>query len=308
MSAGFMFPGQGSQEVGMLGAFASEDAVVRTLAQADAALGLPLSRLIAEGPEAELNRTEVTQPALLTASVALWRLWRARGGGDPVAMAGHSLGEYSALVCADALEFEDAVRLVQLRGRLMQRAVPEGQGAMAAILGLDDGDVAACCAAVDGVVSPANFNAPGQIVIAGASAAVDAAIERCKAQGAKRAIRLAVSVPSHCALMKPVAEEFAAAVGAVSLRAPRVPVVQNVDGTVSTSPDEVRARLVRQLSEPVRWTRCIEAMSALGVRTFVECGPGRVLAGLVKRIDRTASTQGLADAASFAQALAGGAT
>jgi [acyl-carrier-protein] S-malonyltransferase len=220
-------------------------------------------------------------------------------------MAGHSLGEYSALVCADAIDFADAVRLVQRRGRFMQDAVAVGEGAMAAVLGLDDADVAACCREAGGVVSAANFNAPGQVVIAGAGTAVDAAIERCKAKGAKRAIRLAVSVPSHCALMRPAAEKFAAALESTPIRTPRIPVVQNVDGAVSKTPDELRARLVRQLSEPVLWTRCVAAMAELGVRRFVECGPGRVLAGLIKRIDRGAASAGLCDPTGFAEALNG---
>lgn len=306
MGLGFVFPGQGSQEVGMLGDLARQEAVIRQVfAEADAALGFDLSRLIAEGPETELNRTQHTQPALLAASVALWRLWQHRAGREPSIMGGHSLGEYSALVCAGALTFASALRLVSTRGELMQRAVPAGEGAMAAILGLDDAQVAECCAAsVDaGIVTPANFNAPGQVVIAGTAIAVDAAIERCQAAGARRALKLAVSVPSHCALMAPAAEAFAAHLADVALTMPQIPVVQNVDAGVSDTVEGIRNRLVAQLREPVRWTDCAAAIGAAGATAIVECGPGKVLTGLQKRIDRSVAAYTIDTPDSFVAAL-----
>ena len=230
MSWGFVFPGQGSQEVGMLSELADQEVVIRDcFAEASDALSLDLWQIVAEGPEADLNRTEITQPAVLTASVALWRLWLSRSEITPSILAGHSLGEYSALVCAGALEFTDAVRLVNTRGKLMQDAVPAGDGAMAAILGLDDEQVQACCESASGVVAAANFNAPGQVVIAGASAAVDDAIACCQDAGARRALKLAVSVPSHCQLMTPAAARFADHLAEVSLTTPEIPVVQNVE-------------------------------------------------------------------------------
>ena len=305
MTCGFVFPGQGSQAVGMLRDVIDEPAVRACFDAAKAAIGVGLRELVLEGPETELNRTELTQPALLTASVALWRLWQMRGGAAPAVLAGHSLGEYSALVAADALDFADAVRLVHLRGRLMQSAVPVGAGAMAAILGLDEAAVAKCCEAVDGVVTPANINAPGQIVIAGATAAVDAAIERCSAAGAKRAIKLAVSVPSHCPLMAPIASEFGAALAATRFVAPRVPVLQNVDATASDDPQRIRRNLVAQLSSPVRWTQCVEGMVARGANVMIECGPGNVLAALIKRIDKSVKVLTIGEKSSFDAALAG---
>lgn len=305
MTNGFVFPGQGSQAVGMLRDFLDREHVVRAcFDEAEDALGLPLRTLVLEGPEAQLNSTEITQPALLTASVALWRCWHEHRGGLPVVMAGHSLGEYSALVAAEAIAFADAVRLVNLRGRLMQAAVPPGSGAMAAILGLDEAEVARCCAAVDGVVTPANINAPGQIVIAGTTAAVDAAIERLVAAGAKRAIKLAVSVPSHSPLMAPAATEFAEALAKTRLSVPRVPVIQNVDAASTSDIDRIRSNLVAQLSKPVRWTHCVEAMVAQGATTFVECGPGKVLGGLIKRIDQSVATFGIGTVDTFDAALA----
>jgi [acyl-carrier-protein] S-malonyltransferase len=304
MSWGFVFPGQGSQEVGMLRDLAADEAVIRDcFAEAGEALGLDLWQIVAEGPEAELNRTELTQPALLTASVALWRLWQSRGGLAPTILAGHSLGEYSALVCADALEFGDALRLVNTRGKLMQAAVPAGEGAMAAILGLDNEQVQACCDAASGVVAPANFNAPGQVVISGASAAVDDAIARCQEAGARRALKLAVSVPSHCPLMTPAATRFADHLGDISLGQPKIPVVQNVDAQVSEDLDGIRTRLIAQLSQPVRWTDCAAAIVASGATGILECGPGKVLTGLQKRIDRDVVALNIATPESFAAAL-----
>jgi [acyl-carrier-protein] S-malonyltransferase len=302
MALGFVFPGQGAQSVGMLGDFlASEATVRRCFDEADAALGVPLSRIISQGPEDELNRTEITQPAMLTASVALWRLWGERSDARPVLVAGHSLGEYSALVCAGAIDFDAAVQLVNLRGRLMQQAVPAGTGVMAAIIGLDDDQVAHCCADARrlGVVAPANFNAPGQVVIAGHVAAVDAAIDACQAAGAKRAVKLAVSAPIHCELMTPAAEKFAEALAEVTVRLPSVPVVQNVDAGISTDVESLRDRLIRQLSQPVRWTSCVERMTAQSVDHMIECGPGKVLSGLIRRIDRSIALSSLDSVEAF---------
>jgi [acyl-carrier-protein] S-malonyltransferase len=303
MNCAFVFPGQGSQAVGMLRDCIDEPVVRACFDAADAAIGIGVRKLVLEGPETELNRTELTQPALLTASVALWRLWLHRNGATPVVLAGHSLGEYSALVASGAIEFADAVRLVHMRGRLMQSAVPVGAGAMAAILGLDEADVAKCCASVDGVVTPANINAPGQIVIAGATAAVDAAIERCSAAGAKRAIKLAVSVPSHCPLMAPIAPEFGAALDAVRVAAPTIPVLQNVDASASVDPAQIRKNLVAQLSSPVRWTQCVEGIVARGATELVECGPGNVLATLIRRIDRSVTVHSIGGSAALDTAL-----
>jgi [acyl-carrier-protein] S-malonyltransferase len=304
MSTGFVFPGQGSQEVGMLRDFFECEAVVRAcFEEAENAIGIPLRTIVLTGPATELDRTEITQPALLTASIALWRAWQQRGGVTPNVLSGHSLGEYSALVVGGAIGFADAVRLVNLRGRLMQAAVPAGSGSMAAILGLDEADVARCCGEAGGLVGPANINAPGQIVIAGATAAVDAAIERCSAAGAKRAIKLAVSVPSHSALMTPIAAEFAEALANVKVVAPTVTVIQNVDATASADPARIREKLVAQLSSPVRWIQCVEAMVAHGATTLVECGPGKVLGALIKRIDRSVATFAIGEVGAFDAAL-----
>jgi len=300
MSFGLVFPGQGSQEVGMLADFlASEPVVQACVAEAEDALALALRPLLLEGPDSELNRTEITQPVLLTVSTALWRLWQHRGGPPPAVVGGHSLGEYSALVAAGALGFADGVRLVRRRGQLMQAAVPAGEGAMAAILGLDEADVIRCCESVHGTVSAANINAPGQIVIAGSSAAVTAAIEGCLAAGAKRAMPLSVSVPSHCALMAPAAAELAEVLEGVQICVPAFPVVANVDASIAENPAQIRRNLVSQLSRPVRWIDCVQRMVAEGANTLLECGPGRVLAGLIKRIDRNVGTGSLANAASF---------
>jgi [acyl-carrier-protein] S-malonyltransferase len=305
MTNGFVFPGQGSQEVGMLRDFFDREPVVRAcFAEAEDAIGIGLRTIVLEGPEAELNRTEITQPALLTASIALWRCWIEHQGARPSVMAGHSLGEYSALVAAGALEFADAVRLVNLRGRLMQTAVPAGAGAMAAILGLDEAEIAQCCATVDGVVTPANINAPGQIVIAGTAPAVDAAIEKLLAAGAKRAIKLAVSVPSHSPLMAPAAAEFGDALAKTRVTMPNVPVIQNVDATSTNDPDQIRLNLVAQLSRPVRWIACVEAMVSRGATTLIECGPGKVLGGMIKRIDRSVASFGIGSVDAFDAAIA----
>lgn len=303
---GMMFPGQGSQAVGMLADMAVDHAAIgSTFAESSAALGEDLWALVQNGPAEDLDRTENTQPALLTSSVALWRAWLAAGGPAPVIAAGHSLGEYSALVAAEAMSLADAVVLVRERGRLMQAAVPSGEGGMAAILGLDAERVEQCCAeaAGDGVVAPANYNAPGQVVIAGDAAAVERAIAACKSAGAKRAMALSVSVPSHCQLMKPAAEQFVARLEALELAEPRFPVIQNLDAEASVDADGIRKRLLAQLHSPVRWMESVAAMGERGVGLLIECGPGKVLAGLVKRIDRDIETAALGDAASFTVAI-----
>lgn len=302
----FVFPGQGSQQVGMLSELAAAHPVIEeTFAEASMALGYDLWALVQSGPEEKLNSTEITQPALLTASVALWRLWIQQGGAMPAVMAGHSLGEYSALVCAGAMSLEAGVKLVKLRGELMQQAVPFGTGAMAAILGLDDASVKAACAlAAEGdVVAPVNYNCPGQVVIAGKKLAVERAMLACKAAGAKRAIALPVSVPSHCSLMKPVAEEMASALASVALIMPSVPVVQNVTARLVDSVEKLRNNLVEQLYSPVLWTDSVTTMVDQGVQITIECGPGKVLSGLNKKIDKSLEIASLADQVSFEKAL-----
>ncbi|OEY67148.1 ACP S-malonyltransferase [Marinobacter sp. X15-166B] len=289
MKSAFIFPGQGSQSVGMLsGAAGNWPIVEQTFAEASDLLGFDLWKLCQQGPAEELNQTAVTQPALLTASVALWREWFVAGGEAPQFLAGHSLGEYSALVAAESLNFFDAVKLVRLRGELMQSAVPKGVGRMAAILGLDDAAVIAACAEASGteVAAAANFNAPGQVVIAGNTAAVDRAIELCKERGARKAIPLPVSVPSHCALMTGAAEELAEALNEVTFNDAVIPVVQNVTATAEQDRDVIKANLVRQLYSPVLWTDCVKTLIANDVQVAVECGSGNVLAGLIKRIER----------------------
>ncbi len=289
MSLAFVFPGQGSQSVGMLAGLAAAEPVVReTFAEASAVLGYDLWRLCQEGPEAELGSTERTQPAMLTAGVATWRAWIDRGGPRPVAMAGHSLGEYTALVCSGALDFAVAVDLVRFRGQVMQEAVPLGQGAMAAILGLEDDEVAAACAdAEQGEVAEAvNFNAPGQVVVAGNATAVARAIELARARGAKRAVLLPVSVPSHSRLMLGAAERLAGRLATVDIRMPDVPAVYTVDVRTHASPDSIRQALKEQLYKPVRWADTVRAMLATGVDTIVECGPGKVLTALNRRVER----------------------
>lgn len=284
----FLFPGQGSQAVGMLADYAGESVVQHTFNEASGALGYDLWALIQNGPEDTLNSTDKTQPALLAAGVALWRLWLHRGGYRPALLAGHSLGEYTALTCAGVFSLGDAVRLVEKRGQLMQQAVPAGTGAMAAVLGLEDDQVRAACAdaAAGQVVEAVNLNAPGQVVIAGDKDAVARAIEACKAAGAKRAMPLPVSVPSHCALMRPAAEGLAEVLAGMALHTPEIPVINNVDVAVETDTAAVRDALVRQLHSPVRWVETVQRLSAEGVEQAYECGPGKVLAGLVKRIER----------------------
>jgi [acyl-carrier-protein] S-malonyltransferase len=306
MSLAFVFPGQGSQSVGMLRELAAEQPIVgQTFVEASEALGYDLWAIVASGPEERLNATEVTQPAMLTGGVAVWRAWRANGGAMPSHMAGHSLGEYTALVCADALPFSDAVRLVADRARYMQEAVPVGQGGMAAILGLEDDAVRALCAqAAEGeVLEPVNFNSPGQIVIAGTAAAIARAVAKAKEAGAKRALALPVSVPSHCALMAPAAKRMAERLSAVDLRAPSVPVVHNVHVKAESNADAIRDALVRQIAAPVRWVETIEQIAASGARTIIECGPGKVLSGLNKRIAREVECLSINDPATLREAL-----
>lgn len=301
-----VFPGQGSQTVGMLNELYQEFSIVRdTFAEASAALGYDLWQLVATGPEEALNETHRTQPALLTASVAVWRVWQQQGGATPAFMAGHSLGEYSALVCAGVLGLADAVKLVEKRGQYMQTAVPAGTGAMSAIIGLDDALIAKACeeAAQGEVVSPVNYNSPGQVVIAGNKAAVERANELCKAAGAKRALPLPVSVPSHCALMKPAAEQLTADLAALSFAAMQIPVVNNVDVAVVDSADAVKDALIRQLYSPVRWTESVEWLVAQGVTEIVELGAGKVLSGLIKRIHKETTTSSVNDLASLQAAL-----
>jgi [acyl-carrier-protein] S-malonyltransferase len=309
MSFAFVFPGQGSQSVGMLAALvAAEPAVRETLAEASGVLGYDLGQLIAHGPEAQLNATERTQPAMLAAGVATWRAWRAHGGAPPAVVSGHSLGEFTALVCAEALDFGPTLELVRLRGQLMQQAVPAENGAMAAILGLQDEAVTAVCreAARGAIVEPVNFNSPGQVVIAGERAAVERAIEAAKTHGAKRAVTLPVSVPSHSSLMRPAGAQLAERLAAMPLHAPRIPYLSAVDAQLHAQPDEIRELLVRQISSPVRWTDTLRALAARGVAQIIECGPGRVLTGLNRRIERRPGLSFLAieDPASLAAALA----
>ncbi|KHS94671.1 malonyl CoA-ACP transacylase [Pectobacterium brasiliense] len=301
-----VFPGQGSQTVGMLAELAAEYPIVtETFAQASEALGYDLWQLTQQGPAEELNKTWQTQPALLTASVAIWRVWQQQGGKTPALMSGHSLGEYSALVCAGVLDFQQAVRLVELRGKLMQEAVPEGTGAMYAIIGLDNEAIAKACeeSAQGQVVSPVNFNSPGQVVIAGNKDAVERAGAACKAAGAKRALPLPVSVPSHCALMEPAAKKLAVALESVTFNSPIIPVVNNVDARIETTPEAIRDALVRQLHCPVRWTDCVEFMASQGIESLLEVGPGKVLTGLTKRIVDTLTAAAVNDPASLSAAI-----
>ena len=302
-----IFPGQGSQALGMLSDFADRPAVKQTFAEASGALDLDLWALCQDGPKEALNQTENTQPLLLTAGVALWRLWEQSGGPRPQFLAGHSLGEYTALSCAGVINLGDAVRLVRTRGQLMQEAVAEGQGKMAAVLGLDDDQVRAACeqAANGDVVEAVNFNAPGQVVIAGSAEAVERAIAACKEAGARRAMPLPVSVPSHCALMKPAAEKLAETLNNTNFHAAEMPVINNVDVAVETDPAQIRDALIRQLYSPVRWVETVLALKEQGVIRVYECGPGKVLGGLIKRIDRDVASCALETADAFEAALTG---
>lgn len=299
----FVFPGQGSQSVGMLDAWGDNPTVKATLAEASEALGEDLAQLIHAGPKEALELTTNTQPVMLTAGVACYRAWMAETGLAPRAVAGHSLGEYSALVAAGVLTLRDAVPLVRLRAQAMQEAVPVGAGAMAAILGLDAQAVVAGCAEAvagsDEVAEAVNFNDPKQTVIAGSKGGVERACERLKALGAKRAVMLAVSAPFHSSLMKPAAERLRERLSAIPVARPALPVVNNVDARVETEPDAIRDALVRQAASPVRWVECVQALKGLGARHIVECGPGRVLAGMVKRIDPELGSASVVDPTSL---------
>ncbi len=308
LTSAFVFPGQGSQKVGMLAeAHAAFAAVRATFDEASSALGYDMWGLIQNGEQEALNLTATTQPVLLTSSVALWRAWLEQGGAAPAVMAGHSLGEFSALVCAGALGFSDAVKLVRQRGEFMQSAVPVGEGSMAAIIGVEDERIVAICEAISaegsGEVAAVNFNSPGQVVIAGHVAAVDAAIEQLKEAGAKRAMPLAVSAPFHTALMKPAGERLAEAIADITIASPEVPVIHNVHCQSESDPEAIRALLVQQIYSPVRWTGCVQAIVGRGATDVVECGPGKVLSGLNRRIDKSLSSHALEEPDSLQAAL-----
>lgn len=299
----FVFPGQGSQQLGMLADLAEKhDIIEQTFAEASDVLGYDLWNLVQNDAE-KLSQTDKTQPALLTASVALWRLWEQQGGEKPTYVAGHSLGEYSALVCAGVIAFADAVALVKLRGEYMQQAVPAGEGAMAAVIGLDDDKVIAACVAAPGIVSAVNFNSPGQVVIAGHVAAVEVAMANAKEAGAKRVLPLPVSVPSHCELMIPAGEKLAEKLESIVFNVPACTLVQNVTGEAVSDPSVIKANLVSQLSEPVLWTQSVTLLAELGVTTTLECGPGKVLSGLNKRIVKGLVASSLGDLSGFEAAL-----
>ncbi len=302
----FVFPGQGSQSLAMLADFSEHEVVQATFSEASAALGYDLWQLVQQGPVEKLNQTNFTQPALLTASVAVWRLWHASTANTPAMLAGHSLGEYSALVCAGVLSLADAVKLVEKRGEFMQASVPEGIGAMAAVIGLDDKMIIeACFKAQNGdVVSAVNFNSPGQVVIAGHKTAVERAGVLCKEAGAKRVLPLPVSVPSHCALMKDAAEKLAEEFNNVTFNTPNIPVVNNVDVAIETSVEAIKIALIKQLYSPVRWTETIQFLAESGIEQAIEAGPGKVLQGLLKRIDKSIVCQSVNDSTSLTKALA----
>ncbi len=306
MSLAFIFPGQGSQSVGMLKDLNENfSEVAATFQEASDALGYDLWSLIQEGPVEKLNSTDVTQPAMLASGVATWRVWLAKGGATPAMMAGHSLGEYTALVCAGSLDFIDAIKLVSQRGQFMMQAVPAGTGAMAAILGMDDELVRQVCldAAQDEVLEAVNYNSPGQVVVAGNKSAVERVCILAKEKGAKRALELPVSVPSHCALMKPAAEQLSEVLSVISFNAPSIPVINNVDIVAAHSETDIRDALKRQLFNPVRWVETIEKMATDGADQFIECGPGKVLVGLNKRINKTLTSAALLDVATIEAAL-----
>lgn len=306
MRFAFVFPGQGSQSLGMMAAYGDNPVIRATFDEASAALGRDLWQLVCEGPAEALNQTVNTQPLMLTAGAAVWRMWLDKGGAMPAVVAGHSLGEYSALVAAGVLDLKDAVPLVELRAKAMQEAVPAGTGAMAAVLSLDAEAVKAACAeAAQGeVVQAVNFNSPEQTVIAGHKAAVERAAELCKTNGAKRAVMLPVSAPFHCSLMQPAAEKLAARLAGVAISVPRIPVVNNVDVAIVSDPAAIRDALVRQAASPVRWVETMRAMQAMGVSHVFECGPGKVLAGLVKRCADGIQGGAMSDLAGVDAALA----
>ena len=303
MKLAMVFPGQGSQAVGMLRGYAGLPHVEDTLEEARNVLGADFVQLLDEGPAEKLNLTVNTQPAMVTAGIAAFRAWRTLGGPMPQIVAGHSLGEYSALVAAGAIEFKDCLPLVRFRAQSMQEAVPEGKGAMAAILMLDDDAVRAACSEAGGTVQAVNFNAPGQVVIAGEKAAVERAMEACKTKGAKRVMLLPVSAPFHSTLMKPAADKLATYLAKLAVAAPRIPVINNVDVALETEPDRIKQALVRQAASPVRWVETIKRMADAGVTHIVECGPGKVLAGMTKRIAPGIKSLAAADRASLEEAL-----
>jgi [acyl-carrier-protein] S-malonyltransferase len=309
MTFAFIFPGQGSQSVGMMAAYGGSPVVRATFDEASAALGQDLWQLLADGPAEALAQTVNTQPVMLTAGVATYRLWLDKGGRVPALVAGHSLGEYSALVAAGVINFKDAVPLVRLRAAAMQEAVPVGTGAMAAILGLDDDKIREACAEAAAaigngeVVEPVNFNAPGQTVIAGSKAAVERACDGCKARGAKRAVLLPVSAPFHSSLIRPAAEKLAARLAELSFAAPKIPVINNVDVALQSDPEKIKGALIRQAYSPVRWVETIQKMASLGATTIAECGPGKVLSGLSKRCADGVTGLALADLAAIDAAI-----
>ena len=304
MKLAMVFPGQGSQSVGMLRGYAEVPEVIEALLEAKEVLGEEFIRLLEEGPSEALNLTVNTQPAMLTAGYAAYRAWLSAGGPKPALLAGHSLGEYTALVAGGALAFRDALPLVRFRAEAMQEAVPEGEGAMAAILGLDDQGVRSACAEAQGAVQAVNFNAPGQVVIAGQKAAVERAVLLCKSRGAKRAMTLPVSAPFHSSLMKPAGERLQGYLKEVRVLMPQIPVIHNVDVKIAASPQAIRDALVRQAAAPVRWVETIQTMAQLGVTHVVECGPGKVLAGLTKRIASQLQSFAVTDRESLQQAVA----
>jgi [acyl-carrier-protein] S-malonyltransferase len=302
----FVFPGQGSQKIGMLAELAEQNPIIeQTFSEASGVLGYDMWQLIQQGEQDEINLTQRTQPILLTCSVAIYRLWNEQQGTVPSQMAGHSLGEWSALVCANVIDFADGLRIVEARGKYMQQAVPVGQGAMAAIIGLDDQAILNACSEASslGVVDAVNFNAPGQVVIAGSNNAVELAMEICKSAGAKRALPLPVSAPFHTSLMKPAADNLAEMVNAVTFRAPEVPIMHNVHAKNENDPAVIKALMLEQIYSPVKWVDCVKQLKASGASTLVECGPGKVLSGLAKRIDRELIALATESAADFDAAL-----
>ena len=305
MTLALAFPGQGSQSVGMMTPFESLPAVRETFDIAGEALGLDLWALVSDGPAGELEKTINTQPVMLAAGIALWRAWKASGGPDPIVVAGHSLGEYTAMVAAGVLDFAETMKFVRLRAQVMQEAVPAGQGAMAAILGLDDDAVRAVCeeASSHGVAEAANYNSPGQIVIAGNTSGVNRAIELAKARGAKRTVLLAMSVPSHCSLMRPAAERLRESIQSLRVRAPAIAFLNDVDAARESEPDRIRDAMMRQLYNPVRWLQIVQAMAAMGAAQVVECGPGGVLTGVNRRAAPELKTAALKDAQSFTELI-----
>ena len=302
----FIFPGQGSQKIGMLAELAEQNPIIeKTFCEASEVLGYDMWQLIQQGEQEEINLTQRTQPILLTCSVAIWRLWCEKQGKAPSQMAGHSLGEWSALVCANVIDFADGLKIVEARGKFMQQAVPVGQGAMAAIIGLEDQAILDACDEANslGVVDAVNFNAPGQVVIAGSNDAVESAMEICKSAGAKRALPLPVSAPFHTSLMKPAADNLAEMVNSVSFRAPEVPIMHNVHAQNEHDPEVIKALMLEQIYSPVKWVDCVRQLKESGASTLVECGPGKVLSGLAKRIDRELIALATDSAADFEAAL-----